>query len=354
MEEFLDALEREIRLQARLGNGHIFDTVFFGGGTPSLLTAPQLSRILHELRSSYTIAPDAEITLEANPGTVDTGVLEGFRATGVNRLSIGVQSFDADELQFLSRIHDAASAVACVEAARRAGFGNVSLDLIYGLPGQTREGWRRTLERALELEPDHLSAYGLIVEEGTPLARMVEAGLVTPAPAEAEAELFGFTMETMERHGYEHYEVSNYARPDRRCAHNMTYWTHGGYIGFGPSAHSFSPHGGAQGEGERWWNVRQISGYCEALASGRSPQTGRESLTPRELVTERIFLGLRSTGVDVDLLKRDTGFDLPARAGDVIRGLAEEGLALSADGLLRLTSRGFLLCDEIAARLVPA
>jgi oxygen-independent coproporphyrinogen-3 oxidase len=353
MEEFLDALEREIALQAHLGQGHTFHTVFFGGGTPSLLSAPQLARILGALRSSYVIAPDAEITLETNPGTVDTGVLEGFRAQGVNRLSIGVQSFDAAELRFLTRIHDAAGAVACFRSARQAGFGNVSLDLIYALPGQEPASWRRTLEAALTLGPDHLSAYGLIVEEGTPLAHMVEAGMVTPAPAESEAGMFEFTMETLERHGYEHYEVSNYARPGRRCAHNMTYWSHGGYIGFGPSAHSFNPGGGTGGEGERWWNIRQISGYCGALASARSPQAGRESLTRRERTTERIFLGLRSTGVDMDLLLRETGFDLRAHAGGVLSGLEAEGHARVREGILQLTARGFLLCDEIAARLAP-
>lgn len=348
MEDFLRALEREIALAAPAGAGRRFATLFLGGGTPSLLTRDQLGRVLAAIRASFDLAPDAEVTLETNPGTVDARALEGFLELGVNRLSIGVQSFDAGELAFLSRIHDAAAAVECVQAARRAGFGNLSLDLIYALPGQTEEAWLRTLERAIALEPDHLSAYGLIVEEGTPLARMVDAGLVTPAPADAEAGFFVRTMDTLARAGYEHYEVSSYARQGRRCEHNRTYWTHGGYLGFGPSAHSFRPDGGEHGAGERWWNIRQIGGYCEALAEGRPPRSGAESLTVRERSMEELFLGLRSGGVRVD------GPDAPGTGSDVLPAICAEGLAVVEGGILRLTAKGFPVCDEIALRLLTS
>jgi oxygen-independent coproporphyrinogen-3 oxidase len=350
MDDFLEALALEIARYAAYGEGRRFDTVFFGGGTPSLLEPEQLRLVLSHLRSHFDILPDAEVTLETNPGTVDAGKLHAFRDLGVNRLSIGVQSFHPDELRFLSRIHDSEDAVRCYTDARTAGFDNVSLDLIYSLPGQTQNRWEANLRRAVDLGPDHVSAYSLIVEDHTPLSRMVQAKLVSPNPTEAEAAMYEFTMEFLEASGYEHYEVSNYARPGRRSRHNSAYWSHEDYLGFGPSAHSFwkSPVAPA---GRRWWNIANVRTYGERLIAGKLPVASEENVGGKELINERIFLGLRSDGLNLQQAERDFRFEFQARQRELIRALVEDNLAVLQDSLLRLTPRGYLLCDEISERL---
>lgn len=349
MEEFLGALRTEIALGARAGEGTRFDTLFFGGGTPSLLTPSQLEGVLGALRRAFLITDDAEVTLETNPGTVSPGTLRDYRSLGVNRLSIGIQSFDDAELRFLGRIHDAGQASRTVGLARDAGFRNVSVDLIYSLPGQTVEGWDATLARAIALGPDHVSAYSLIVEDDTPLARMVAAKMVAPNPVESEAALYEHTMSVMERSGFEHYEVSNYARPGFRSLHNSAYWSHAQYLGFGPSAHSFWRTGNS-GAPRRWSNVASVRRYCERLRGGEIPVAMQEEVTPSQLCNERIFLGLRSGGISLPALERE--FGLPADRHALAGALVAEGAAVLEGGTLRLTSRGFMVCDEIAARLM--
>ncbi len=349
MDGFLDALVREIALTAPRGRGMTFGTLFFGGGTPSLLSVAQLGRVMSALHGAFAIRPDAEITLETNPGTVSLGTLRGYRSLGVNRLSIGIQSFDEDELRFLGRIHDAAQAEKCVGLAREAGFSNLSIDLIYSLPGQTPAQWEATLVRALELRPDHVSAYSLIVEDDTPLARMVAAKLVSPSPLETEALLYEQTMGVMERAGYEHYEVSNYARPGYRSVHNCAYWSHEPYIGLGPSAHSFWTERDGK-EPQRWSNVRALGKYCGMLRGGEIPVASRESVSRAQLYNERIFLGLRSAGVDMESLERE--FGIPADRLALADALVEDGAAVREGPRLCLTPRGYLICDEIAARMM--
>jgi oxygen-independent coproporphyrinogen-3 oxidase len=349
MDSFLDSLDTEIALSAPSGEGVSFETLFFGGGTPSLLSPAQLERVMRSLRSAFRITAGAEITVETNPGTVSFENLRDYLSLGVNRLSIGIQSFDEKELRFLGRIHNAEEAARCVGFAREAGFGNVSVDLIYSLPGQTPAAWERTLSQALALRPDHVSAYSLIVEDDTPLARMVSAKLVSPNPVEAEAALYENTMAMMERSGFEHYEVSSYARPGFRSRHNSAYWSHAGYLGFGPSAHSFwRPENG--GAPVRWANVPALSRYCDHLRKGELPVAMREEVTRAQLCNERIFLGLRSSGVDLRRLGRE--FGLPADRLALAGALVKEGAALLDCGTLRLTARGYMLCDEIAARMM--
>ncbi len=352
MAPFLDALCAEIAAAASLRPAAPIGTLFFGGGTPSLLEPGQLERILGAVQNRWRVLPHAEITVETNPGTVDREKLRAFRSLGVNRLSIGVQSFDDRELRFLSRIHDASQAVRCVDAARQAGYENLSLDLIYSLPGQTTAQWLVTLEKALALGPDHLSAYSLIVEENTPLHRMVHRGEVTPNPAEAEAALYERTMEVMASRGYEHYEVSNYARPGFRCRHNLVYWHHGEYLGFGPSAHSFLRAPGGH-SGRRWANAANISTYVGNIQAGKTPVTFEESVESDAMQREKIFLGLRGDGLDLRVLEPSGGRAPGASLRPVLDGLLLEGLALRHDGFLRLTDRGYMLCDEIARRLMP-
>ncbi len=352
MDDFIVALHREIEMYADYGRGVEFDTIFFGGGTPSLLTPQQLEAVLSRLHATFAVRGDAEITLETNPGTVTPEKLSAYRNLGVNRLSIGIQSFHEDELKFLGRIHDRAQAIRCVELARQAGFDNLNIDLIYALPGQTIERWAENLRMGLGLQPEHVSAYGLIVEEGTPLARMVNAKQVSPAPLEQEAEFYEFTMEFMAAVGYEHYEVSNYARPGLRSRHNYNYWAHGNYLGFGPSAHSFWKHSDDPA-GRRWWNISNISHYNASLQRNELPLVTHESVSRNDLIVERILLGLRSDGVDLRKLRIDYGFDLMHRHKDIIDQLAQENRIVLENESLLLTAKGYLLCDEISERLMP-
>jgi oxygen-independent coproporphyrinogen-3 oxidase len=343
-------LVREIRLAAEVSAGEPVPTVFFGGGTPSLLEPAQLETILTCLGTGFSLAVDAEISLEANPGTVTLEKLAAFRSLGINRVSFGVQSFHDADLKFLGRIHDRAQALECLTMARAAGFGNVGLDLIYGIPGQTLSGWDENLRRAVDLAPEHLSAYSLIVEEHTPLHRMVEADQVRVAPTDLEAELYERVMERLEAAGYEHYEVSNYALPGFRCRHNGAYWSHQAYLGFGPSAHSFRmAEDGLRAR--RWWNVADLGEYSSRLARGIVPVESEEQLGPAQLLRERIFLGLRSGGLSLDGLASDFGGGWLAESQGILRALADEGLAILEGPRLRLTRRGFVLCDEIGARL---
>ncbi len=352
VERFLASLHREIDLYAKFGNGVTFETVFFGGGTPSLLQPAQLDSILSHLRTTFTIEPDAEITVETNPGTVDREKLFAFKALGVNRLSIGVQSFHDDELKFLSRIHDRGDALRCVEHSRAAGFDNLNIDLIFSLPGQGIDRWESNLVQAIALNTEHISAYSLIVEDNTPLARMVASKQVSPNPSDTEAELYEFTMEFLGNRGFEHYEVSNYARPGFRSRHNYNYWNHRNYLSFGPSAHSFWKQPGAH-FGRRWWNIANISHYCDRLLQNELPLVTQEFVRTRELMNERVFLGLRSDGLDLHQFEDEFGVALSNNHGATIRQLVDEDYAKMEENRLRLTPKGFLLCDEISARLLP-
>lgn len=341
---FLDALVLEVERAGTEHPGAEVDTVFFGGGTPSLLKPAELSRLLDALRASFRLAADAEITVETNPGTVTAGTLRAYRESGVNRLSIGVQSFLPEELRFLDRIHDPAQAEACVREARAAGFQNVSIDLIFALPGQRRSSWEETLRKSVALGPEHISAYSLIVEPSTPLFRLVEEGKVIPAGRDDEASLYEFTMGFLGSEGYDQYEVSNFARPGFRCRHNANYWSHGAYLGLGPSAHSFLPLDGGR-EGRRWWNVSNLVNYLERVEAGLPPLAGEERLSGNQLRNERVFLGLRGRGLALAEIA-------DGKSQAVVRDLVEHGLAVVEDEALRLTPRGYLLCDEISAKLM--
>jgi len=334
--DFLVSLSKEIELYSEYGDKEEVRTVFFGGGTPSLLQPAQLEKILASLHDAFRICSDAEVSMEANPGTVDRRKLEAYGSLGVNRLSFGVQSFHDDDLKFLSRIHDREAAFRAVDDARAAGFTNVSIDLMYSLPGQTVARWEENLRIAESLSLDHISAYGLIVEDQTPLARMVKSGLVTPNPVETEAELYEFTMGFLGARGFEHYEVSNYAKPGFRCRHNMAYWSHENYLGFGPSAHSFwrDP---TWKEARRWWNIANLKTYCERLQRGILAVASEERVTGPDLINERIFLGLRSDGLRVAQAEQDFRFEFHDRQRVLIRELSERGMAVLDGGAVRLT-----------------
>lgn len=314
-----------------------FDTLYLGGGTPSLLTAEQLAVLLERLQEQFPFAPDTEITLEANPDDLTLQILKRYRELGINRLSLGVQSFDDRELAFLGRRHDAAQALRALAWAREAGFANLGLDLIYGLPGQTIEHWQRNLETALDFCPEHLSCYQLTIEAGTPLARRQAEGQFQPLPEEREREFFLFTSRFLEDRGYLHYEISNFARgSSNRSRHNGKYWNHTPYLGLGPAAHSFRDR-------RRWWNHRFLKDYCQALSTGAAPVADEEILTPEQARLEALYLGLRTReGVDLDLL-------LEARRGKIeLQEMVRAGLAEVRDDRLLPTREGLVVADRLA------
>ena len=341
----LSARHAGIDLRARLlPDATRFHSMFFGGGTPSLLSDVQLGGIIEALQAPFDFDPPIEITVECNPGTVTVEKLRGYRAAGVNRLSFGVQSFHAHDLEFLTRIHSAEQAEEAVASAFAAGIKNVNVDLMFSLPGQTPERWMHNLERARALGTTHLSCYSLTVEQGTPLARMVDRGIVGMPPEESDAALFELTMDTLAGWGFRQYEVSNYALPGFESRHNLTYWRHEDYLGFGPSAHSTL-------HGRRWWNARSLDKYLALIESHTLPETGGELLGPATLRSEYIFLHLRSEGIDLSDFTRRFGSDLHTHNRAFIDRCLVEGLLSLDAGRLSLTRKGLLVCDEICAEL---
>ena len=323
------------------------DTIYFGGGTPSLLSAGQLGDILGALRRAFVVDPGAEITVEVNPGTASAGSLAAMRALGVNRVSLGVQSLDDRELGMLGRIHTAAEAVAAFEMAR-GSFDNVSIDLLYGLPGQGLGRWRRTLERALGLGPEHLSLYPLSVEEGTPLAQAIAQGRMSPPDADLAAEMYQLAEEALG--AYCHYELSNWARPGRECRHNLAYWYNLPYLGLGAGAHSCLG-------GSRFHNVASPREYIARVAGevpGEGAIAGSEPIAEALEMAETMILGLRlEEGVGLDRLALRFGGDAVARYRSQIDELKCLGLLEEGEGHVRLTARGRLLGNEAFLRFLP-
>ena len=354
---YTDALITEASLWANTLRERTVETIFFGGGTPSLTPATDLARILNAIRSKISISPDAEISLESNPGSVSVEYLRELRGLGLNRLSIGVQSFDDDELRSLDRIHSGADARAAFSAARAAGFDNVNLDFIYGLPEQPLERWQRTLDEALTLAPEHLSLYALTVEEGTPLARDVARGR-TPAPdGDAQADQYEWTQETMARAGYEHYEISNWSLSGRRCKHNLIYWQNREYLGLGAGAHSCL-------NGMRFSTVLLPNRYIELVEESAAPDVngartmrhlaGGEQMSVETSMADTLILGLRLIdGIDLAAFQQRYGQSAEEQHGPLIDEFVGYGLLERTDGRLRLTARGRLLSNELFQRLLP-
>jgi oxygen-independent coproporphyrinogen III oxidase len=345
-EGFVDALLKEIAMTAEaLDDNLMFTSVFFGGGTPSLLATEQLRRILDGLHRAFLIAPDAECTVETNPGTVDIGKLRAYHRIGVNRLSIGVQSFVPGDLEFLTRIHSVQDAKRCFNDAREAGYDNINIDLMFALPTHTRERWLQNLEYVTALAPDHISAYSLTYEEGTPLYKMKMRREVVPLDEATDAELYNLTIDTLEEAGYEQYEISNFARPGKKCLHNRTYWEYHEYLGFGPSAHSFY-------NGKRYWNIKTLNGYYRHIDEGMLPVAGEETLTDLQRAGEEIFLGLRTMGVDLKKIKNFYNLDLLDVKTAQITNFSQRGLIVVDNGILRLTKQGKAFADMIASELM--
>jgi oxygen-independent coproporphyrinogen-3 oxidase len=317
-------------------------SIFFGGGTPTLLSPEQVQTILHELPPPDS---DAEITMEANPGTISLESLQGYRLAGVNRLSIGIQSFQSAELEFLTRIHSAQQATQAVHLAREAGFDNVNIDIMFALPGQTLATLHDTLRRVLDLAPEHVSAYSLVYEHGTPLYRQLNKGLVLPTPDDDDAAMYELVTSTLAKHGYQQYEVSNFAKPGKQCRHNLAYWHGLDHLSVGPSAHGLL-------NGTRYWNHRSLTSWMQLVERGLAPQANTEVLSPEERLREFLFLALRSDGLPTVILQDRYGIDIRSALGTELEHWVIGGLITDRGEHLQLTARGYAICDEITIRMM--
>jgi len=325
-------------------------SVYFGGGTPSLLQPLQLARLLEGVAAQSGIRADAEITLEANPGSVDRISLSGFRDAGINRISLGIQSFDDRFLECLGRIHTAEQSRQAFRDAREAGFNNVSIDLIHSLPGQTLRQWRAELQHAIELTPEHISIYGLTVEEGTPFARIYPAESHGLPDDDLSADMYELADELLTASGFEHYEIANYARPGYRSDHNNGYWKRDGYVGLGVAAHSFL----REGYGVRFSNPDNLEEYREWVMSGQPANIGEHRLTQGDAMAEYMFLGLRlAEGVSLPAFEREFGRSLESVYGSTAADLIRFGLLIQNKSVLTLTRRGMLLSNQVFSKFLP-
>lgn len=358
-QRYVDALCAELAGWAQRVDGRPVQTIFLGGGTPTLLSVAQLAQIFETIHAGYRLAPGCEITSEANPGTVDRAKFAGLVGLGVNRLSMGVQSFDPEELAFLGRIHSVDDVFRAFDAARAAGFGNINLDFIFGLPNQSPAVWQRTLEQAIALAPEHLSLYSLIVEPETPLFHWVETGRVPAPDDDLAGELYETAMERLGGVGYAQYEVSNWAKASNLCSHNLLYWRNQEYIGVGPGAHShmrlpFAHPAAAppsDAVGLRWSNRKPVPGYIKRVMAGESVVDFWEAIDERTAMGETMMLGLRlvEEGVSFARFRRRHGAEMAQVFGAEIDRLAGLGLLQQEGAGVRLTPRGLLLGNQVFA-----
>ena len=331
---YVSALLREAELAAPEWSNEEVATVFLGGGTPTTLEVADLKALLARLRQDYAFASNAEVTIEANPDTVDGAKLGGLLEAGYGRLSMGAQSFDTAVLTALERLHDPASVRRAMRDARVAGYANVNLDLIYGAQGETLAAWEHTLRETVDLAPEHVSAYALTIEPSTPLGRKVQQGVVPSPDPDVQADMFELACEVLAEAGYQHYEVSNWAKPGFACVHNLGYWERRPYLGLGAGAHSYR-------DDRRWWNVRPPEMYLDLVEAGTLPVGGQERLEPNDAYLEEVFLRLRILqGVPSSWVE-------PGRAAPLL----DNGLLRDDEGSLVPTERGMLVLNELVLAL---
>jgi oxygen-independent coproporphyrinogen-3 oxidase len=343
---FLNSLKKEISYYSKKYNhDRIFTSIFFGGGTPSLMEPEYLKEILDHLKSNYNVDDKAEITMETNPGTVDKEKLKQFKQIGINRISIGIQSFDENDLKFLTRIHDKQTAIQTVNYAAEVGIENISLDLIFNLPNQTKEKWIENLETALTLPIKHISTYSLILEPGTILNKMVLDGKVEMQDDDYDAELYETTIDFLNSMGFKQYEVSNFSKPGFECNHNNAYWKYKDYLGFGTSAHSFA-------DGKRWWNYTSLRKYISEVELNNHAVMNSETITKEQMHNEYVMLALRSSGLDLNDYKKKFSEDWINKTIPYFNLLQEQNLIRISDDFIKLTSKGYAVCDEILKNIL--
>ena len=351
-EPYVRALITEVELAGQLaqltdGAPRRSRTIFFGGGTPSLLTVKQITRLLAACRKAFAVDEQAEITLEANPGTLSFEQLKGLRAAGINRLSLGSQSFDAELLHTLGRIHTPDEIVQALCNARAAGFTSINLDFMFGLPGQTMQHWKTTLDRALALHPEHFSLYSLIIEEGTLFYTWTNEGRIIPGDEDLCADMYEYADERLQAEGYENYEISNWALPGHQSRHNLTYWRNLPYLGMGAGAHSFF-------EGRRFSNILDPQEYITLLKKQQRPEAESELIDRVHQMSETAFLALRTAqGLHLPTFEERFAEPFTQFVGMRLRTVEEAGLLEQEHEWIRLSKRGRLLGNEVFLRLLP-
>lgn len=343
---FLNALKKEINYYSNLySHNRYFSSLYFGGGTPSLMSPSYINEIINHIREKFNLNDDAEITLETNPGTVTKEKLKSFLDCGINRISIGIQSFDDDDLKFLTRIHDSAAAIKTVEDAFNAGFENISADLIFNLPGQTKEKWLKNLNIITSLPVKHISAYSLILERGTILNKMVLDGKVKIQDEDYDADLYETTIDFLESENFKQYEVSNFAKENFECIHNKVYWEYRDYLSFGPSAHSFINE-------KRWWNYSSLKKYIHEIEVNSYAVAGSEILTKQQMIDEYVMLALRSSGLNLNEFINRFGNEWLEKRKNYFSKLNKDKFILLTKNKIKLTKNGYLLCDEILSNIL--
>lgn len=346
IQSFLSALKNEISYYSKLyRSNRKFTSIFFGGGTPSLMEPEYLEEIILHLKNNFDVDENVEVTMETNPGTVEKEKLRSFKQIGINRISIGIQSFDDDDLKFLTRIHNKQTAIQTVCDAAEVGFENLSVDLIFNLPNQTKEKWLTNLKEAVKLPIKHLSAYSLILEQGTILNKMVLDGKVNIQDEDYDADLYETTIDFLTKNGFEQYEVSNFTKPGYECIHNNAYWKYRDYLGFGPSAHSFA-------DGKRWWNYTSLKKYISEVELNQNALMNSETLNKTQIHDEYIMLALRSSGIDVNEYKKMFGESWIKNNYTYLKELSITGNILIDDKNIKLTPKGYAVCDEILKNIL--
>jgi len=347
MDHYIDALVAEMQHYAKIySNTNIIKTIFLGGGTPTTLTVYQLERILKECVKEFKVTPDAEITIEANPATIDIEQMKSIRQTGYNRISIGVQSFDKTELKLLDRAHGPEEVHSTVDCARKAGFDNLSLDLMFAIPNQSLSSWESNLDKALGKNPEHLSTYNLTIEQGTAFSKLQSNGKLIMPEDGHQLELYKKTIERLTKKGFHHYEISNFARQGKECKHNITYWENTNTLGLGAGASSYI-------NGTRFKNINLPAHYIRQVKEEKTAVEHSETLGPRQAMGETIMLGLRLLkGISIHQFERRFQVSFINLFKNIIHSLKEKELILIEDDRLRLSPKGLFLADSVILEFI--
>ncbi len=346
IDAYLVAIKKEIEHYSKLyANNRIIDSIFFGGGTPSFMSPNYIGEIINSISKNFKLSPTVEITLETNPGTVAETKLKEFRKNGLNRISIGIQSFDEKELKFLTRIHDKQTAIDTVYNAEKAGFENISIDLIFSLPEQKMKTWMNNLEIAVSLPITHISTYSLILEKGTILNKMVLDGKVKMTSENHDADLYDYTMNFLVSQNFKQYEVSNFAKQNYECVHNKYYWEYIDYLSFGTAAHSFV-------DGTRWWNYSSLKMYIEKINSVHHAKRGEEKIEYSQMIDEYIMLSLRSGGLKLNEFKEKFSANWYIERKEKIDDFINSNFLFVENNIIKCTPKGYSVCDEIVSKLL--